>query len=428
MDAAGPPSPVTLTISSADRWRTYVLCLLGWLFDFYDLILFAYVSGEIAKEWNWGAQATHHKAVIVGAALATSGLGGIVFGRLADRYGRKRIMTWTILLYSISTGLCAIATGFWSLLFFRSLTGLGVGGEWATGHALMAEIFPKEKRGRASALLQAGEPLGVALAVVTGLVLAPRLGWRWVFLLSSLPAVLVLFVRRHAVESPVWLARKDIPREPFLEPYREVWRSHRKRALLAWVLGVTKLGTYWLSYVWFQEYFAEIEHEARAQGHVPAVAWSAIKITFILLAQAGQFIGMLIFGSVADKVGRRPAFCLFSAATAAGLWVLVGFGPDLMRHPALFWPTMMTIGLGSGCTAGFGALLAELFPTSVRNTAMGAVYNLARAFQLVNQQAMALIALHFGFSTGMGLAACLAMVTATWVWVLPETRGRELEH
>ncbi|HEX4046700.1 MAG TPA: MFS transporter, partial [Elusimicrobiota bacterium] len=391
-------------ISRLDRWRTYALCLAGWLFDFYDLMLFAYLASAIAKDWSWGAREAPYKGLIVGVALATSGLGGILFGGLADRYGRKKVMTWTILLYSLSTGLCGLSWGLWSLVAFRALTGFGVGGEWATGHALMAEIFPREQRGRASALLQLGEPLGVALAVVAGLGAAPRLGWRVVFMLSALPALLVLFVRRHVAESPLWLARRDAPRRPFLEPYKEVWRHHRGRAAQAWLLGASKLGTYWVTYVWLPEYFIELETNARAAGHVLPLAFSAIRLKFILVAQGGQLVGMLFFGWFADKLGRRPAFCLYSLLTAAGLWVLATRGAELLARPELFWPAMTAVGFGSGCTAGFGALLAELFPTSVRNTAMGAVYNLARGFQFVTQAVMGVLAATVGVSHGLLLA------------------------
>jgi MFS family permease len=404
-------------VSSLDRWRTYGLCLLGWMFDFYDLMLFAYLAPLIAKAWGWGPDAARNKAFVVGVALAASGAGGIVFGGLADRYGRKKVMTWTILLYSLSTGLCGLAWGLWSLAFFRALTGVGVGGEWATGHALMAEIFPKERRGLASALLQAGEPLGVALAVLAGLWLAPRIGWRAVFGVSALPAALVLLVRKHAVESPHWLASKDLPRRPFLEPYRELWRHHRARAAQAWVLGASKLGTYWLTYVWLPEYFSEL-----------GAMSGAMRLKFILVAQGGQFIGMLTFGAVADRLGRRPAFTLYSLLTAAGLWAMARHGAEMLARPALFWPAMAAVGFGSGCTAGFGALLAELFPTSVRNTAMGTVYNLARAFQFVTQALMGWLAVTVGVAHGLLLAVAFALFTSAWIWTFPETKGRALEH
>lgn len=402
------------TVTPQERRVTYAVSLAGWLFDFYDLMLFAYLSSAIAAAWGWGPEASRYKGWVVGASLAASGLGGIVFGGLSDRHGRKAVMTWTILLYSLSTGLCGLSWGLGSLLFFRVLTGFGVGGEWATGHALMAEIFPKEDRGKASALLQAGEPLGVALAVLAGLWLAPRVGWRAVFLLSAAPAFLVLLVRRHVVESPLWTARGDALARPFLEPYKELWRSHRARAAQAWVLGASKLGTYWLTYVWLPEYFVQLGAPA------------GLRLKFILVAQGGQFLGMLGFGQLADRVGRRPAFTLYSLVTAAGLWALSRHGEDMLSRPALFWPAMGAVGLGSGCTAGFGALLAELFPTGIRNTAMGTVYNLARGFQFVTQALMGALAATVGVSHGLLLAVGFALLTATWVWTFPETKGREL--
>lgn len=413
-------------VATLDRRRTYALCLAGWMFDFYDLMLFAYLAGAIGKDWGWGADAPRHKGLAVGVALAASGLGGIVFGGLADRYGRKAVMTWTILLYSLSTGLCGLSWGLGSLILFRALTGLGVGGEWATGHALMAEIFPKEERGRASALLQAGEPLGVALAVLAGLWLAPRLGWRAVFFVSALPALLVMLVRRHAVESPLWLARGDAPQRPLWEPYAEVWRHHRARAAQAWVLGASKLGTYWIAYVWLPEYFSELVARAQAAGRSVPAGFADVRLSLLLVAQGGQFLGMLLFGRLADRLGRRPAFTLYSLLTAAGLWALAARGDALLERPALFWPALAAVGLGSGCTAGFGALLAELFPTPVRNTAMGAVYNLARGFQFVTQAVMGALAAGAGVSRGLLLACAFALLTASWVWMFPETKGTEL--
>jgi MFS family permease len=413
---------VPAALSSFERWRTYAICLLGWMFDFYDLVLFAYLSRAIARDWSWGANENHYKALAVGVALATSGLGGILFGGLADRYGRRRVMIWTILIYSIGTGLCGLAGGLASLVFLRAVTGFGVGGQWASGHALMAEIFPKEQRGRAAALLQAGEPLGVALAVVAGLWLEPRIGWRWVFALSALPALLVWSIQRHVRESPVWLASRAGEREGVLDKYRRLFRDHGRLAAQGWVLGATKLGTYWLTYVWLPEYFAEI-----GRGGAAGTGFAAIRLKFILVAQGGQLLGMLLFGYASDRFGRRPAFSFYSLLTAAGLSALCFYGPEMLAHPSLFWPAMGAVGLGSGCTAGFGALLAELFPTSIRNTAMGTVYNLSRSFQFVTQLAMGALATSVGVSHGLLLAVAFALVTAGWVWTFPETRGIPLE-
>jgi MFS family permease len=396
------------------------------MFDFYDLLLFAYLAKSIGSEWGWGADFNRNKALLVGAALATSGIGGILFGGLSDRFGRRRVMTWTILIYSVSTGLCGLSMGLLSLGIFRALTGLGVGGEWATGHALMAEIFPKEKRGMASAMLQAGEPLGVALAVLAGLWLAPRWGWRAVFMVSALPALLVVLIRRNVPESPMWLAAPR--REGFWHPYRLLLRDHWRRALQGWVLGASKLGTYWIVYVWLPEYFVEIEAHNRALGVAAAGSFTSIRLTFILAAQFAQFFGMLVFGQAADRLGRRPAFTLYSLLTAAGVVALSLRGPEMLANPFWFWPTMLAVCFGSGCTAGFGALLAELFPTTIRNTAMGTVYNLSRAFQFATQLLMAAVDTRAGVSHGLLLAAGFAVFTAAWVWTFPETRGIPLSQ
>lgn len=417
------------TITPLERWRSYLVCVAGWMFDFYDLVLFAYIARSISADpqFNWGEDFHHNKALLVGIALATSGFGGVIFGGLSDHFGRRRVMGWTILLYSLSTGLCGLSMGLVSLAFFRALTGLGVGGEWATGHALMAEIFPSNRRGLASALLQAGEPVGGALAVLAGLVLAPLVGWRWIFFLGSLPALLVLILRRYVNESPLWLRRQLEGGPGLIEQYQILFRDHWRPALLGWVLGASKLGTFWLTYVWLPEYFEEVDRHNRQAGMPATYNFEVIRVQFILLAQAGQFVGMLLFGPLADRIGRRPSFTIYSLLTAAGLFALIWFGQEMLANQTWFWVAIGAVGLGSGCTAGFGALLAELFPTSIRNTAMGTVYNMARTFQVLPQILMGFVATRAGIAGGLTLAFVFALVTASWVWTLPETRGIALK-
>jgi MFS family permease len=146
-------------------------------------------------------------------------------------------------------------------------------------------------------------------------------------------------------------------------------------------------------------------------------------LAWMLTAQGGQLAGMLTFGLVSDRLGRRPAFSLYSLVTACALAPLAFAWPTLSAHPVAFWAAMLTLGIGSGCTAGFGALLAELFPTEVRGAAMGATYNLARTAQLLAPFAVHAAVLRAGLAGGLGVPLVLAMATAAWVWVLPETRG-----
>jgi len=143
----------------------------------------------------------------------------------------------------------------------------------------------------------------------------------------------------------------------------------------------------------------------------------------MLTAQSGQLVGMLTFDAVSDRLGRRPAFALYSLLTAAAVGTMAAAWTDLLPRPALFWAVMLALGLGSGCTAGFGALLAELYPSEVRTAAMGATYNLARTAQLATPVLVGVMVAHYGLSGGLAVPTVLALATASWVWVLPETRG-----
>jgi MFS family permease len=392
--------------------KTWLIAFAGWTFDFYDLVLFSFLLIPIGSELGLTAS---QEGWLLGVALGGSGVGGILFGYLSDLYGRKRIMMWTICLYSLGTALTACAVGPFSLLLFRLVTGLGVGGEWAVGHALLAEAAPRRMRGRASALLQAGEPVGVALAAVVGLVVAPVIGWRGVFLASSATAAVAILVRRHLPESRLWGQQ----REQRLSPVAAIRRLSQARLLgtlaKGWVLGVFKLGTYWTCYTWLPKFL---------QGELgQPVGRSAL---WIITAQLGQLLGMMAFGVIADRHGRRLAFTGYSLLTAAAIYGIAFHWRELLVQPALFWGVLFAMGLGSGCTAGFGALLAELFPTDVRNFSMGTAYNLARGVQLFAPVVVGLVVARHGMRGGLSVPMVLAVLTSAWVWVLPETRCRDL--
>jgi MFS family permease len=186
------------------------------------------------------------------------------------------------------------------------------------------------------------------------------------------------------------------------------------RLAAAWLLGVFKLGTYWTCYTWLPSFLRDL-HQPLARS-----------MTWVLTAQTGQLLGMLTFGVVADRLGRRPAFALYALLTAAALAPLAWAWQELVAQPVLFWTAMFALGVGSGCTAGFGALLAELFPTEVRGVAMGATYNLARAAQVVAPVVVQAAVASHGLAGGLSVPLVLALATASWVWVLPETKGIRL--
>jgi MFS family permease len=203
----------TALLSEAARPTTQHYTILataaaGWLFDFYDLLLYSFLLIPIGA----ALRLTHLElSYLLGASLAATAVGGVLFGWLADRWGRKTVLTWTILTYSVGTLLSGLAPDFLGLLVARLLTGIGVGGEWATGQTYIGKAVPPRLRGRFGALMQAAAPVGGALAALVGGWVAPRIGWRGAFLLSTAPALLVLLVRRRLPESDLWLARHASP-------------------------------------------------------------------------------------------------------------------------------------------------------------------------------------------------------------------------
>ena len=396
--------------------RTLIaICYLGWMFDFYDLALFSFLLVPVAATFHLSGS---QEAWLLGTGLGASGVGGILFGWCADRFGRRSVMVWTILTFSLGTALSAFAPNAEIFLLLRILTGLGIGGEWAIGHALVAESVPPDKRGRAAAWLQSGEPVGVALAAIVGLLLTPYIGWRAVMLGSGCTAFLAFLVRRHVPESPLW--EQERGSRAIRQNESLHWLASGEGLSLmvrAFILALFKLGTYWTCYVWLPKFFLTEFHEP--------IGRSAM---WILTAQLGQFSGMMVFGKFSDRFGRRQAYTLYSAITAIALYLLAFHWSGLLEDKPLFWITMFLLGIGSGCTAGFGALLAELFPTEVRNFAMGTTYNLARGMQIFGPVLVAAFATRWHVAGALSVPLTLAVLTGIWVWTLPETRTRDLAH
>src|SRR5262245_35416644 len=177
----------------------------GWLFDFYDLILYSFLLVPISHDMHFSRE---QSSLMLGVSLGCTALGGVVFGRLADHVGRKAVLQWTIVTYSVGAFLSGLAFDLWSLLAARVITAVGVGGEWATGQTMVSETFAARDRGHYGALMQTGAPLGVGLAAIMGSFFAPVFGWRATFMVSVLPALLVTLIRTHMPESDVWEAQR----------------------------------------------------------------------------------------------------------------------------------------------------------------------------------------------------------------------------
>jgi MFS family permease len=395
----------------------------GWVFDFYDLILFTFLLIPIAQEYHF---TQIQMSYVLGTTLAATAVGGVIFGILSDRFGRRPVLQWTILTYSIGTFLSGLSGNFWLLMIFRVITGLGVGGEWGTGQTYIGETFPSKVRGRYCAFMQTGAPIGIALASLVGGLLAPVIGWRYCFFVSVLPALLVLYIRKQLPESDVWLRRKEMIKSGLSSTHKQIFsavfqfqrlfsRQNRKYFILGLVLAIFDMSAYWLTYSWMPGYL----HLQRNFTLTKSAFW-------ILVTQTGGFLGYLSFGFVADKLGRRPAYSIYSIIMALGLIMVTTFWDSIVSYPPIILAFMFLVGFGTGMFGGFGSLFSELFPTPIRSTAMGSAFNLARGIQFLTPVVISIIAMRYGLGGGISLAALFALLTGAWVWTFPETKGKKL--
>lgn len=385
----------------AGRGRVLLFCWLGWVFDFYDLILFAFVKGSVAAEL--GLELAHDIVWIDAWTLGATAVGGFAFGRVADRIGRRRALTWSILLYSGGALATAFAEGYWSLLIARLVTGIGVGGEWGVGHAVVAEAYPARLRNRAASVLQAGTPVAIALAAAVGCFLAPHVGWRVCFALSGLPAALVFFARA---------AMPGDDRPPASEPGQvtriiDLFRG-RLAGPSAALLGLLALHMtgFWCTFAWLPT--------SLLKDHGASYAFVG---TFQIGANAVHILADVSFGPLADRFGRRRTFTVLCLVFAAGLVAIAAGFETLSSDLTLFGFAMAAVGLGAGTWSCFGVLFAEIYPPSVRATAASGFYNLSRGVQLVT---LPLLGWMFvwaeTFAVALWVGAVTAVLSALLIW------------
>lgn len=409
--------------STKKHYEILLMSWAGWVFDFYDLILYTFLLIPIGKELHFSNVMLSY---VLGASLTATAVGGVIFGILSDRYGRKSVLQWTILTYSVGTFLSGIASSFVLLIVFRIITGFGVGGEWATGQTYIGEAFPPNVRGRYGAFMQTGAPVGIALASIIGGFAAPAIGWRACFFISVLPALLVVFIRKRLPESDMWVERKRLVtegaiRKESLETEKGnkflmlFSRTYRGIFIQSLILAILDMSAYWFTYSWLPGYL----HQERQFSITKSALW-------MLVTQAGGFLGYFTFGFVADRFGRRPAYSVYSCVMALGLVMITLMWNVVVVYPPVILGFMFLVGFGTGMFGGYGPLFSELFPTTIRSTAMGSAFNLARGVQFLTPVIIAVIAKKYGLGGGISLAALFALLTGAWIWTFPETKGKKL--
>ena len=390
--------------------RIVALAFAAWIFDFYDLILYSFLLVPVARELHLTPE---QSSLALGTSLLMTALGGVIFGFLGDRFGRKPMIAATVAIYGVGTALCGLSHTLPQLIVFRAITGLGMGGGWAPGQSLVAESVPAERRARYAAYVQTGAPLGVLLAAAAGGYLAPAIGWRLTFMLSAIPAVFVVAaVLKWMPESDVWQrTRTSLNRGVDLRAIL----LHKRIFVLLFVVVLLNSEAYWFTYTWMPGYL-ELKRGLTAAGA------GRLMITM----QAGGVLGYLTFGRVADRFGRRPAFCAYGMLMAAGTIPPTILWSSARAVPGLISAAMFTAGFGTGIWAGVAPMIAELLPTRIRNTSLGLLLNVTRGFQFFTPILIAALGARLGFGATLSLGAVFSTLGALMVWILPETRGRSI--
>ena len=391
--------------------RALVAASLGWMLDAMDVLLYAFVLDRVRASLGIGDQLS---GLLLALPLAASAVGGIGFGWLADRVGRVRAMTYSIVVYSVATAACGLAQSAWQLGVARLVVGLGMGGEWATGAALVAETWPAEHRGKALGVMQSAWAVGYAAAAVLNALIVPRFGWRAVFLAGVAPALVAFWVRLGVDESPVWLAGRGgiAPRARLSDVFLGAG------ALVSWAvvaMNAASMFAWWGLFTWIPSYLARpISEGGAGLSLVRSSLW-------IVEMQVGMWLGYVSFGFIADAIGRRRTYVAY--LLVAALLVPAYAGASDMRL-LIIGPCLAFF--GTGYFSGFGAVTAELFPTSIRATAQGLAYNVGRGLSALAPITVGALATTYGLGAAfLVTSGAFGIAALCWIWI-PETRGRSL--
>jgi MFS family permease len=380
---------------------------VGYAMDGFDLLILGFMMSAIARDLGLGATA--------GASLATFTLigaviGGFVFGMLADAYGRVRVLSLTILIFALFTGLSAFAQGYWDLVAYRTIAGLGLGGEFGIGMALVAEAWPASQRARASSYVGLGWQAGVLAAALITPVLLPLIGWRGMFLVGLVPALASFFIRR-SVGEPELFVRKKATGFPVKLLVKDAATTKISFGMFV-LCSVQNFGYYGLM-IWMPNYLSKQFGFSLTQSAL----WTAATIL-------GMAFGIWLFGELADRIGRRPVFIGYQV----GAFVMV------LVYSQLTNPTALLIGgaiMGlfvNGMLGGYGALMSELYPTNARATAQNVLFNLGRGVGGFGPVVIASLAGAYSFSAAIALLALIYLIDiAATYFLIPERKGMALE-
>ena len=395
-------------------WKALIGSAVGYAMDGFDLLILGFMLSAISADLNLTPA---QSGSLVTWTLIGAVVGGILFGALSDRYGRVRVLTWTIVLFAVFTGLCAIAQGYWDLLIYRTIAGIGLGGEFGIGMALAIEAWPAKHRAKAASYVALGWQVGVLAAALLTPVLLPHIGWRGMFVVGIFPAFVAWYLRTRLHEPEIF-SQKQTELSPQkiskLESFKLLVKDKATTKVSLGVVVLTSVQNfgYYGIMIWMPNFLSkQLGFSLTKSG-----LWTAVTV-------CGMMAGIWIFGRLADRIGRKPSFLLFQ----------LGAVISIITYSQLTDPTDMLVAgafLGmfvNGMMGGYGALMAEAYPTEARATAQNVLFNLGRAVGGFGPVVVGAIVSAYSFSIAIAFLAVIYVIDmVATVFLVPELKGKEL--
>ncbi|MBI3475773.1 MAG: MFS transporter [Acidobacteria bacterium] len=411
--------------------RTLLAAALGWMLDSFDAMLYALVLAHVMRDFGM-SKAT--AGLLYTLTLVASGIGGVLFGFIADRIGRKRALMLSILTYSLCSFASGLSTGVVSLAIIRFILGLGMGGEWNTGATLVAETWPDELRAKAISLVQSSWAIGFAMAALVAGIVLRYANWRAVFFVGILPALLTLWIQSRVPESEMWEKQKLLQatsqgtqtnpddrtssRKNGSSFFTILRPPYLKSTLTLLFLNFFGMFGWWGLFTWLPPYLSlPVEQGGRGFGVMGTTS------LLVVLNLFGMFPGYASFGWVADHLGRRRSFMLYTFAAA----LLVPLYAMARSQAVLLVLGTVVAFFATGFFSGSGIVGSEIFPTRVRARALGFTYNGARTMSSLAPLTIGWVGQVKGLSWAFYLCAAAFFLASLMATQLPETRGKQLD-
>lgn len=391
-----------------EQFSAWFSAFVGWVFDYYEVFLLTFLVVPISREFGLEPGQT---ALIISIQLLFLAVGGVLFGFLADSFGRRKVLMWTIIIYSVFTFARAFSPDYTTLVVLTAIAALGIGGEYGVGQTLVSEVMPRHRRGWWSGLLYGGIYLGIAGGALAGGYLLPAVGWRWTFALSGLPVLIAVFVRYAAPESDVWTARRRtgsidrriLLRRAFVVPF-----------ILCLVAGTLQFFAYYGITSFLPTYLVESEGFSLAQA-----SW------WLFFTAVAGLVGCVVGAYTNDRWGRRITLSYLAGTAAIGGFVLTAVWDDLLNTFWILIPFFFLYFGSNGATV-FGALFSEQFPTDARSVGVSSALQIARGLSFFPPLIVAAIFPVYGYVPVVLGGAALFGILALWAWVFSETRGKDI--